>query len=252
MNTTLGTSPAGALGCTLLVSNDAATIQQLADSMQQLALFPRVSVDVSAALELLTRQKFEAVVVDFRLGEQAKTVVQQVRLSPSNRTAVLFAIAGSGAESAVVSKVGSTFVLERPLSAVLINRTFKAAYGLIVRERRRYFRCPIAIPVTIRRRSMQDVRCQTVNISEGGMAISTSVPFTPDLRAITQFELPGHLHPFAPESAFCWYDKRGFVGLRFDSFPTQQKSDLQEWLSRKLEESLPEAVAERFRQAKGS
>jgi hypothetical protein len=99
---------------------------------------------------------------------------------------------------------------------------------------------------------MQDVHCQTVNISEGGMAISTSVPFKPDLRTIPQFQLPGLLHQFAPESECCWYDEKGYAGLRFDFFPLQQKSDLQEWLSRKLEESLPEAVAERFRQAKES
>lgn len=104
--------------------------------------------------------------------------MDEVRLSPSNRRAVTFAISGSDAEGIAFRK-RSEFVFERPLSATSIRNTLEPAYGLILRERRRYFRCPVAIPVTIRRESMQEVRCNSVNISEGGMPLSTFVPLIP-------------------------------------------------------------------------
>ena len=39
---------------------------------------------------------------------------------------------------------------------------------------------------------MPDVRCCCVNISEGGMAVSTSVALSPGEDVQVQFTLPGH------------------------------------------------------------
>ena len=83
-----------AMGCVLLVCADSAVVQQLSESMQQLAIATEVCVDVSAALRQLNRKKFEAIIVDFGLA-QADDMLGQVRLSPSNRTAVTFAITDS-------------------------------------------------------------------------------------------------------------------------------------------------------------
>src|SRR6478609_7001798 len=80
-----------AMGQVLLVCDDSAAIQQLAEGMQQLAIATEVCVDVSMALRLLNRKKFEAVIVDFGLA-QAGEMLQQIRLSPSNHTAVTFAV----------------------------------------------------------------------------------------------------------------------------------------------------------------
>jgi ActR/RegA family two-component response regulator len=236
------------VGSTLLVSNDAATIQQLTESMQQLAMSPEICVEVPAALLLLNRRKFEAVIVDLQLGQAAKTVLEQVRRSPSNRTAVTFTISNSEAETAIAFAAGSSFVLERPLSTTSISRTLKAAYGLIVRERRRYFRCPVEIPATMRRQDGPEVNCRTVNISEGGIAMSTSVPLRPGVQVQVQFTLPGQQSELAAESTVRWWE-RDHLGLQFLALFSEQKSELQEWLSRRLEQNLPESVAERFRKA---
>ena len=66
------------MGRVLLVCDDSATIQQLAEGMQQLAIATEVCVDVDAALRLLNRKKFEAVIVDFGLA-QAKEMLAQIR-----------------------------------------------------------------------------------------------------------------------------------------------------------------------------
>jgi DNA-binding NtrC family response regulator len=151
----------------LLASADPVTIQQFSDALQELSILPNVCRDVSTAIDLLNCSKFEAVIVDFRLGELSGLILDEVRLSPSNRTAVTFAISSNDGEAAVAVRKGSGFVFERPLSKESIRRILKPAFGLILRERRRYFRCPVSIPVSIRRRTMPLVRCDTVNISEG-------------------------------------------------------------------------------------
>jgi ActR/RegA family two-component response regulator len=239
-------APSASSGSALLVSNDAATIKQLSASMQQLAMSPEVSFELSAALDLLSRRKFEAVIVDFQLGDQAVGVLKKIRLSPANRTAVLFAISDSDAETAVAFKAGTNFVLTRPLSTAAIDRSLKVAYGLIVRERRRYFRCPIEIPASICSAGAPDVLGKTLNISEGGVAINTSLLLGTGVQVKVQFTLPDRQIHFEAESTVCW-SKEGYLGFQFAPLSSQLNSELQEWLSRRLEESLPEFVADKFR-----
>jgi ActR/RegA family two-component response regulator len=239
-------APSASIGSALLVSNDEGTIKQLSASMQQLAMLPEVCAEVGAALGLLSRRKFEAVIVDLQLGGQAKSVLEKVRLSPSNRTAVIFAISDSDAETAGAFKDGSNFVLRRPLSPASIDRSLKVAYGLIVRERRRYFRCPVEILAAIYSPGMPVVHGRTLNISEGGLAINTSLSLKPGVQVKVQFALPDLEIQFEAESTVCWC-KEGYLGFQFKSLSPQLASALQEWLSRRLEETFPESVADKFR-----
>ena len=81
-----------------------------------------------------------------------------------------------------------------------------------------------------------------------GMALSTQVPFPPGESVHVQFTLPDHTAPLLAESTICW-SKTGHLGVRFVSISDEQKSVLQVWLSQKLEETLPEGVADQFRKA---
>ena len=237
-----------AIGLALLVSADAPTIHLFSHALQALSISPDICQEVPTAVGLLNRRKFDAVIVDLQLGEQAGMILSEIRLSPSNRTAVTFAISGSDAEGTAFRK-RSEFIVERPLSAQLIRSILKPAYGLILRERRRYFRCPVSVPVTVLRTHTPEVRCHSVNISEGGMALSTFVPLRLGEGVQVQFTLPGHEVPFSVKSTVCW-SKTGYLGVRFVSLLQEQKSDLQVWLSLKLEKMLPYLVAQQFQKEK--
>jgi len=235
-----------AIGLALLVSADPVTIQQFSHALQELSISPDICREVPAAVRLLKRQKFDAVIVDLQVGEQSGLILDEARLSPSNRTAVTFAIRGSDAAGTALRE-RSEFIFERPLSARSIRNTLKPAYGLILREHRRYFRCPVSIPVVILRRMKPAIRCHSINISEGGMAVSTFVPLNTGESVQVRFTLPGYRPQFSVQSTTCWW-KTGHLGVRFISLPQEQKSELQSWLSRKLEEILPEFVARKFGQ----
>jgi CheY-like chemotaxis protein len=236
-----------AVALAFVVSTDPVTIQQVSHALQELSVSPDVCQEVPASLHLLNRRKFDAVIVDLQLGEQSGLILDEVRLSPSNRTAVTFAIS-SDADATAVFRKKASFVLERPLSAQAVRTTLKSAYGLILRERRRYFRCPLSIPIVILRRTLPEVRCTSVNISDGGMAVSTFVPLSPGEEVRAQFTLPDNETPFIVESRICWW-KADHLGVRFVSFSPERKTELQDWLSRKLEETLPKSVAGRFQKA---
>ena len=237
-----------AVGLALLVSADPVAIQQFSHALQELSITPDICREVPAAVGLLNRRKFEAVIVDLQLGDQSGLILDEVHLSTSNQTAVTFGIGDNDAAGTAAFRKKSQFVFERPLSAQSIHKTLKPAFGLILRERRRYFRYPVSMPVIIQRQSRQEIRCNSVNISGGGMALSTQVPLVPGENVRVQFTLPDHEAPMLAESTICW-SKTGHLGVHFESISDDHRSELQTWLSQKLEQILPEFVADQFRKA---
>lgn len=235
-------------GVALLVSNDADAVRQISESAARLAISIKACAQPSEAVRLLNHRKFQAVIVDLELEQQDATIMEQVRVSQSNRNAVTFVITESSQTTASSAfKMGSNFVLLRPLSVDSIDRTFRAAYGMIVRELRRSFRCPIAVPAVLQRPGREEIRCQTVDISEDGLGITTSLSLEPGAQVTIEFTLPGNVDPFCAAAQPRWCDTKGRVGLCFLNLSSSQKSELQGWLSSRLEKILPEQVVERFR-----
>jgi hypothetical protein len=243
------TAPAGpsAAGTALVVCKDARTVELIISSLRPLAIRSEICEDVSRAALLLETNKFEAVMVDLLLGEEALLLMGQLRFSRANGTAVTFAITVAGASR--VDRLDATFVLQRPLMRESLDQTLRAAYGLVVRERRRYFRCAIVVPAFVKAQHPSELLCQTVNVSEGGIAVRTRTMPSSTLPVAVRFGLPERTDQFFAPVKICWRGHEGMLGLEFLSLPNPQKAELQEWLARKLDETLPENVVALFRSA---
>jgi ActR/RegA family two-component response regulator len=239
-------SSAKLIGTALVVSEDAVATRQLVEAMQELALSVEVCIKISDAMDRVNHSKLEVAVIDFSLGKQATIILQQLRASASNRTAVTFAITGNSAETAYALKAGSSFAMEKPLTFDSIRHTLKAAYGLIVRERRRYFRYPVSVPAAVHRKGEPEIFGKTVNLSENGMAFSGSTPLTPATEVTTQFTVTNPQLAISAECRVCWTNDKGQSGLSFVFLPSNISSELQAWLARRLEEQLPDPVTRRF------
>jgi PilZ domain len=192
-------------------------------------------------------QKFEAVVLDISSGGQVYNVLQKMRTSASNKTAVAFAISSNIDETAYALKQGFSFVLERPLAPESIRHTLKVAYGLILRERRRYFRCPVVAPVVLTTTTNEVFYGRAAKVSETGIALSTSIALSSGVKGTAQFKRSELSLPITADYRVCWANTNGDAGLSFLFMPFEQASELQAWLARRLEEELPQTVADRFR-----
>ena len=95
-----------AIAVALLVSADPVTIQQVRHAFQELSITSDVCQEVPASIRLLNYRKFDAVVVDLQLGEQAGAILDEVHSSKSNRTAVTFAISSSNADASSIPEKG--------------------------------------------------------------------------------------------------------------------------------------------------
>jgi PilZ domain-containing protein len=165
------------VGRALLVSNEPTVVVQLTNGMQQFAIAVDVCPDLLTAVGFINTRKFEVIVVDFGLGDQAVHIFERIRLSPSNGNSVTFAIMDSRSREDL--EIQPTFVLSKPLTEALLGSVLKPALGLIIRDYRRYFRCPVTIPVLLRIDGKAQIPCEMINISEGGLAVKTSATFNP-------------------------------------------------------------------------
>jgi CheY-like chemotaxis protein len=213
----------------LLVCRDSSEIALIKEAMRKFGISVTHSVETEA-LELVKHNKFEAAVIDFNFP-LADMILEQLRGSPSNKTAVTFAIVNG--KSGISSKLRASFVLHRPLTPSLMYRTLQAAYGMILQERRRYFRCPIIVPVTLRQES-EKLSAHTVNVSQNGLALSTPVPLSPGTSVAVDFKLPQLASAISANAAVCWY-RDGKAGLLFLFLDPSSRSELLEWLSKRME-----------------
>lgn len=243
-------STMASVGTVLIISRDDIASRQISEVLQDHALSQEISVDMSSALDRLARRKYEALVVDLSSESQAAACLEQIRASASNRTAVTFALTRNEEETSDALKRGFNFVLERPLTRESISHTLKVAYGLIVRERRRYFRFPVSVPAVLSRKAAAEVYGRTINISERGMALRASVLLAPGSEGTAQFTLPDPLLAITAEAKVCWSNEKGELGLSFLFLPFDMASELQAWLAQKLEQEIPQLVAEKFRSAR--
>jgi hypothetical protein len=238
-------APRAVVGRSLLVSSDSSIVRQLTAALQQFAITADVCAHAVTAVTLINTRKFEVVIVDTGLGEHASYVLECVRLSPANQKSVTFALVSADEERYL--QVSPNFLVRKPVSENEIESILKAALGLVIRDYRRYFRCPVTASILIRMEGKAQIPCEMMNVSEGGLAAVTSVTFSPGTNVNVEFFLPGEPTKFDMHAEVCWCDHKGHVGLQFRAVPQDKKLLLQGWLSKKIEESIPEPVARLFR-----
>jgi CheY-like chemotaxis protein len=223
----------------LLVSGDIRTIDTLCDCMEQMAMHVEVCSDMDSAIRRLCHGKFEAVVVDFKDPAENLELIKQTREMTSHKGAVVLAILNSSNEMPDAFRAGANFALVRPLIPAILVRTLKAAYPLMVLERRRYCRCPVQNPIHLSSISRPEFMATSINVSEGGMAFSSSIQLQVGETINLKITLPGTERPATISGEVCWTDNAGRMGLEFIRLPAPAAESLKSWIADRLEEWQP-------------
>lgn len=222
----------------LVVSRDTDTVRLLRSALGKLDITTEVCTGAEAANEILAAKKFDAVIIDCDDLQGGIGVLQQVRKERSNKTSVTFAILNGATDVRTVFQMGAGFVLQKPITATSALRSFHAAYGLMHRERRRYFRLPVQIAVTITCGRSQEMKVTASNLSEGGMAIQATSGLPQDVSRV-RFTLPGTDITLSPKAEMTWSDAAGRGGIRFLDLTSNAREQLETWLLQKMEQIEP-------------
>lgn len=221
----------------LLLCSDAKIERLLRRVLGDLDIGVELCLDADSALRKLTRQRFEAVIVDCA-DDGANEVLRSVRNAPCNKQAVAVAIVEPVVGLKAVFDVGAHFVLYRPVSSERAKSSFRAARALMKSERRRNARIAVEIPVVMRSTGAgNNMKVQTVDLSEGGMAVKIQRGRRPTGRWQIAFSLPGTEISLELPAEFAWEGTSDQAGLRFQQVPLEAQRQLRDW----LKQNSPEA-----------
>jgi hypothetical protein len=90
-----------------------------------------------------------------------------------------------------------------------------------------------------------------VDISEGGIALTTTINLALGRSLTATFDLPGNSISHHMQCEVCWSDKNNRAGLQFRSLERKEQAALQEWLAQRFEYCMPERVLRIFREVAG-
>jgi DNA-binding response OmpR family regulator len=225
----------------LLLSRDSEVLRVLRPTLEKLSIEVEVCQEAKKASEILIAEKFDAVIVDCDDLIGGLEVLQGLRATPSNRNSVTFALLnGKKTTTQEAFGMGVSFVLQKPISTLNASRCFHAALNFMVRERRRYFRQPVKMPVRVILGD-KDLKATSTNISEGGIALILHQALPKSATPVLQFVLPETKLALDVETEVAWADIKGHVGLRFLNVPQSSQQLLEKWLDEQLEQQLPGA-----------
>ena len=221
----------------LLLSADSLLVTTFADISQEFGIEAHPSSEMRHAAEQLAQSKYEGLLVDFDTVSEARPIFATIRQSPSNKNAVLFAVAShaSNALSALDDHV--QFLLRRPLDRVSMKQALCAAYVLMRRDRRRYFRCSSILPVRLRTGASEAFQCLTINVSSNGLAVNSPSPQKLGAPVEIELQLPSGLTVHG-EGAVIWDDKHGKTGIHFHLATAEMQLKLDEWLDTRASEQM--------------
>lgn len=190
------------------------------------------------AMSLLARNKYDAVVVNCADLPEGYDVLSALRGGRSNRTSIAFAVTSGKISVKMAYDAGATFVVEKPITADSVSRALRVAYGLILRERRRYLRHPMGISMFAQfHHETREDPVHLVNVSEGGMAVSTGMTQEVGGKVDFRFRLPATKSNIAGTGAVMWRKDQGHLGIRFAGLVSLSRRELDIWLEGQTKES---------------
>jgi c-di-GMP-binding flagellar brake protein YcgR len=215
----------------LVLCSDEKIVRVLRRALGDLDIAVDLCADSDGALRKLTRERFEAIVVDCS-GEGSSQVLRSARNAPCNKQAVAVAIVEPVVGLKAVFDIGAHFVLYKPVSSERAKSSLRAARALMKSERRRNVRVAVQIPIVMRSLDREsNLKVTTIDLSEGGMAIN--IPKgqkRPVGRWQIIFTLPGNNTALELPAEFAWEGTRSQAGLRFHQISPEATRQLREWL----------------------
>lgn len=219
----------------LLVCRDSEVVRVLRPTLEKLSIDVEVSAAAWSGSEILSSAKFDAVIVDCDDLEDGINVLRALRHNPSNKTSVSFAILNGKTTTQQAFDMGANFVLQKPLTTASTQRCFNTALGFMVREKRRYFRCPMQMPVVLISGQSDEMKAMATNLSEGGMAMHFEGTLAKNSSARVRFTLPGTKAVMEPKAEIAWADGLGRAGIKFVDLPESSREQLEKWIVQRIE-----------------
>ena len=217
----------------LLLCDDDKVVRVLRRVLSELEIGVEHCTDPDTAIQKITRQRFEGVIIDCTIPEVAARVLKGTRSAPANKRAIAVAIIDSQIALKGASELGAHFVLFKPISLERTKASFRSVRALMKRERRRHARIPVELQVElVIGGGSGSLHTVSVDLAEHGIAIKAASSKLPPSFQV-HFSLPGADSKIACRGEVAWEGNQ-VQGIRFRDVPAETTEQLKHWLGRQL------------------
>jgi len=222
----------------LLLSSDERTVRILRRVLSDLEIDVEICHDEEEALRRITRQRFEAIIVDGANAGEASNVLRGAKAAPVNQRALTIALVEATVGLKGGFAMGAHFVLHKPFAVERAKASFRAVRALMKRERRRQMRVPVQVPVDCY--GAGRYKAMTLDLCEGGMAIQFSGRAAKESPLRFSLALPGASEVLEIYGELAWEGSSAQAGVRFKDATDEQRKILCQWLNSQLPEPEPD------------
>ena len=212
----------------LLVCCDYATLTAVSGGVKKYGGRLAVTPTAEAARDYLDRRKIDGVFLDMQIPG-ALGLLEGIRRGPSNAKVAVFACVASASQSTATLNAGANFLLRRPLSLEGVALHLTIAKDVLLKERRRYFRHPVSLTVTLLVEDGNEQHARITNLSEGGMAVRWVRPVKHKAGVEFAFEL-GWGAVIDGKGLVAWTSLEGVAGIQFHKLLGASRANLESWL----------------------
>jgi len=216
----------------LLLCTDDNVVRVLRRVVSEVGIAIEHCPDADSAIQKLTRQRFEAVIVDCAAPAIASRILKGTRSAPANKRAITVAIIDDQSALKGAFELGAHFVLFRPVTLERTRTTFRAVRALMKRERRRHVRIPIELAVELDC-GARKLRLVTADLGENGMAVKIKRGQKLPQSFLARFALPGTSDDIECQAEIAWEGNQ-VQGIRFRDLPLETSTQLKAWIGRQL------------------
>ncbi|HET9743431.1 MAG TPA: PilZ domain-containing protein [Terriglobales bacterium] len=224
----------------IIVSQDQTILEALPETLKSMGINSTIHTPATV-LSAIGKQKSDAFFVDRDIDPEL-SVLARMRSSLSNQRAVAFAIVPREAAADGSFRLAD-FILEKPVLVSKIKQTLRAAYGFMIAERRRYFRCQLSGPATVVKSTNDKIAAELKNISQTGIAFHTSAPVAAGDVVQICFSLPGSPEPVTPSCRIIWSDAQSRAGAAFATMTPEHRTIISRWIVHQFDSMAASAVA---------
>ena len=224
----------------MAVDDDAAVLKLLKAQLEFLGCEVIDVQDSRVALERLTQEKVDGLFVDVLMPHvDGFLLTKEARLSKLNRRVPIVMLTGMDNAQTMRKgfEAGANFFIGKPFTRERVHNLLGATRGAMLRERERYTRLAYSTKVdcTWGTEPLKRFRCESVNISEGGMMLTPSGELAIGQEMEVAFKLPDASEFIRTRAMVVREASSSAIGIQFLKLNERDESDLRGYISARLE-----------------
>jgi len=225
-------TPEMAFEC-LFISHDPEVFGIVNRALRDLSICTNICLSASKAAALLANGHTDLIVIDWD-GEGSADLLHEIWKPSKWKKPTIVAISAVDCHPP-----GVHVVLKKPVTADSGIKSLKSAYSLMVHEHRRHARCALMMSVKTTDASNRVVPVTVLDISDGGVGLSSKEELTIGEVLSFRLLLPGAIKDIYLQVRILWIKDYGRAGSEFVRIPPVDFTILHDWLKRTIQIKKP-------------